>query len=55
MNLRQITEKDQLNLKKVYFDSIISIDQKIYDSEQKVAWASQAWKINKSRQGLVNL
>ena len=46
MNLRQITEKDQLNLKKVYFDSIISIDQKIYDSEQKVAWASQAWKNN---------
>jgi len=43
MNLRQITIKDQLELKKVYFDSIQSIDEKIYSQEQKVAWSSQAW------------
>ncbi len=43
MNLEQITEKDQLYLKKIYFDSIISIDEKVYTSEQKRAWASQAW------------
>ena len=43
MNLRQITQKDQLELKKIYFDSIISIDEKVYTSEQKRAWASQAW------------
>ena len=44
MNLKQITEKDQLDLKKLYFDSIISIDEKVYTSEQKIAWASQAWE-----------
>ena len=43
MNLKQITEKDQLGLKKLYFDSILSIDEKIYNKEQKRAWASQAW------------
>ena len=43
MNLKQITQKDQLYLKKIYFDSIISIDEKIYTLEQKRAWASQAW------------
>ena len=43
MNLRQITIKDQLDLKKVYFDSIQSIDIKIYTQEQKRAWSSQAW------------
>ena len=43
MHLRQITEKDQLDLKKIYFNSIISIDEKIYTSQQKRAWASQAW------------
>ena len=43
MNLKQITKKDQLYLKKLYFDSIISIDEKIYSPEQKRAWASQAW------------
>ena len=51
MNLRQITIKDQLELKKVYFDSIQSIDEKIYCKEQKRAWSSQAWDnpdINKS-------
>jgi len=44
MNLRQITIKDQLELKKVYFDSIQSLDEKIYSQEQKKAWSSQAWK-----------
>ena len=43
MNLRQITIKDQLGLKKVYFDSIQSLDEKIYSKEQKSAWSSQAW------------
>ena len=43
MNLRQITIKDQLELKKVYFDSIQSLDEKIYSEEQKRAWSSQAW------------
>ena len=44
MNLKQITKKDQLALKKLYFDSIISIDERIYSKEQKRAWASQAWE-----------
>ena len=44
MNLRQITTKDQLELKKVYFDSIQSLDEKIYNQEQKRAWSSQAWE-----------
>ena len=43
MNLRQITIKDQLELKKVYFDSIQSLDDKLYNQEQKRAWSSQAW------------
>ena len=43
MNLRQITTKDQLELKKVYFDSIKSLDEKIYSQEQKRAWSSQSW------------
>jgi len=43
MNLRQITIKDQLELKKVYFDSIQSIDEKKYNQEQKRAWSSQVW------------
>ena len=43
MNLRQITIKDQLELKKVYFDSIQSLDERIYNHEQKRAWSSQAW------------
>ena len=43
MNLRQITIKDQLELKKVYFDSIQSLDEKIYSQEQKRSWSSQAW------------
>ena len=43
MNLRQITIKDQINLKRIYFDSIQSIDETIYNKEQKLAWSSQAW------------
>ena len=43
MNLRQITIKDQLELKKVYFDSIQSLNENIYSQEQKRAWSSQAW------------
>ena len=43
MNLSQITIKDQLELKKVYFDSIQSLDEKIYSQEQKRVWSSQAW------------
>jgi GNAT superfamily N-acetyltransferase len=43
MNLRQITIEDQLELKKVYFDSIQSLDEKIYSQEQKRAWSIQAW------------
>ena len=43
MNLRQITIKDQIELKKVYFDSIQSLDERIYTKEQKRAWSSQAW------------
>ena len=51
MNLRQITIKDQINLKRIYFDSIQSIDEKTYNKEQKLAWSSQAWinlEFNKS-------
>ena len=44
MNLRQINDKDQLCLKKVYFDSIKTIDNNIYSLEQKFAWSSQAWE-----------
>ena len=44
MNLRRITIKDQIELKKVYFDSIQSIDENIYSHEQKRAWSSQAWE-----------
>ena len=43
MNLRQITPKDQIELKKVYFDSINSINSNIYSPQQKLAWSSQAW------------
>ena len=43
MNLRQITIKDQYELKKVYFDAIQSLDEKIYNKDQKRAWSSQAW------------
>jgi len=35
MNLRQITIKDQLELKKVYFDSIQSLDKKFIVKSKK--------------------
>ena len=61
MNLKQITKKDQLELKKLYFDSIVSIDERIYTKEQKRAWASQAWdnkifdlSINQGKGWLIN-
>ena len=44
MKLKQITKKDQLKLKEVYFDSICSIDEKIYSKAHKFAWACQAWE-----------
>ena len=44
MELKQITKKDQLKLKEVYFDSVSSIDENIYTKDQKFAWASQAWE-----------
>ena len=43
MNLKQITKKDQFDLKKLYFNSIFTIDKRIYSLEQKRAWASQVW------------
>ena len=42
MKLKQITSKDQLKLKEVYFDSIFSINENIYSKEHKFAWAYQA-------------
>ena len=44
MKLKQITNKDQLKLKEVYFDSVSSIDENIYSKDHKFAWASQAWE-----------
>ena len=44
MKLKQISKKDQLKLKEVYFDSVNSINENIYSKEQKFVWASQAWE-----------
>ena len=62
MNLKQITKKDQLELKKLYFVSILSINERIYTQEQKRAWASQAWdnkifdlSINQGKGWLINI
>ena len=44
MKLKQITKKDQLKLKEVYYDSVLSIDENIYTKEHKFAWACQAWE-----------
>ena len=44
MKLKQITKKDQLKLKEVFFDSINSIDENIYSKEHKLVWAYQAWE-----------
>ena len=54
MNLRQITIKDQLELKKVYFDSIQALDDKIYTQEQKRAWSSQAWRNSNFDKSITN-
>jgi len=44
MNLRPITEKDQIDLRKVYFDSIKTIKNSLYSEKQKISWSSQAWE-----------
>ena len=44
MHLRQITTKDKFELKSVFFESIISIEDKFYSKKQKFAWCSQAWE-----------
>ena len=53
MKLKQITQKDQLKLKEVYFDSISSIDENIYTKEHKFAWASQAWENSEFEKSLL--
>ena len=53
MKLKQITNKDQLRLKEVYFDSVCSIDENIYSKEHKFAWASQAWENNEFQKSLL--
>ena len=54
MKLKQITKKDQLKLKEVYFDSVSSIDENIYSKEHKFAWASQAWENSEFEKALLN-
>jgi len=54
MKLKQITKKDQLMLKEVYFDSVSSIDENIYSKEHKFAWASQAWDNSEFQKSLLN-
>ena len=53
MKLKQITKKDQLKLKEVYFDSVSSIDEKIYSKEHKFAWACQAWENSEFEKSLL--
>ena len=53
MKLKQITKKDQLKLKEVYFDSVCSIDENIYSKEHKFAWASQAWENSEFQKSLL--
>ena len=53
MKLKQITKKDQLKLKEVYFDSISSIDENIYSKEHKFAWACQAWECSQFQKSLL--
>ena len=53
MKLKQITKKDQLKLKEVYFDSISSIDENIYSKEHKFAWACQAWENSEFEKSLL--
>ena len=54
MKLKQIKIKDQLKLKEVYFDSVISIDENIYSKDHKFAWASQAWENSEFEKSLLN-
>ena len=54
MKLKQITKKDQLKLKEVYFDAVSSIDENIYSKEHKFAWASQAWENSEFEKSLLN-
>ena len=54
MKLKQITNKDQLRLKEVYFDSVCSIDENIYSKEHKFAWACQAWENSEFEKSLLN-
>ena len=54
MNLERISKKNQFDLIKVYFDSILSIDEKIYNKEQKIAWVSQAWDNKNFKKSLIN-
>ena len=53
MKLKQITKKDQLRLKEVYFDSVCSIDENIYSKEHKFAWACQAWENSEFNKSLL--
>ena len=53
MRLKQITKKDQLKLKEVYFDSVCSIDENIYSKEHKFAWACQAWENSEFEKSLL--
>ena len=53
MKLKQITKKDQLRLKEVYFDSVCSIDENIYSKDHKFAWASQAWENSEFQKSLL--
>ena len=53
MKLKQITQKDQLKLKEVYFDSVCSIDENIYSKEHKFAWACQAWENSEFEKSLL--
>ena len=53
MELKQITKKDQLKLKEVYFNSVSSIDENIYSREHKFAWACQAWENSEFEKSLL--
>ena len=53
MKLKQITKKDQLKVKEVYFDSICSIDENIYSKEHKFAWSCQAWENSEFEKSLL--
>ena len=53
MKLKQITKKDQLKLKEVYFDSVCSIDENIYSKEHKFIWACQAWENSEFEKSLL--